>query len=112
MIWEDLKGKDVFKHTNHIRTLGKKSVSDVYASLRKCLQKIIFPCYEKKTEQISKLLGRDMGFLWSNDWEKLRVKVDPKVIDLKRSGVSRTGFQSRSFPLLKTSKVSIRESIL
>lgn len=23
----DLKGKDVFKHTKHIRTLGKKSVS-------------------------------------------------------------------------------------
>jgi len=47
-----------------------------------------------------------MGFLGSNDWEKLRVKVDPKVIDLKRSGVSRIGFLSRSFPLLKTSKVS------
>lgn len=48
-----------------------------------------------------------MGFLWSNEWEKSRVKVDPKVIGLLRSGVSGIGFLSRSFPL-ETSKVSIQ----
>lgn len=52
-----------------------------------------------------------MGFRWNNDWEKLRVKVDPKAIDLKRSGVSQIGSLSRSLPLLKTSKVCVYSGI-